>query len=337
MHKQNFVSLLYLHSIINSLKTNLMKKLLLSSITLLFCISIMAQNSINLKMNLEKNKVYRFKSFSAQTITQTINGNQQTTDSKVDYTLSLKVIDITTDFMITEVHLDTMKTNTNAMGKSIIVSSATEADIKSKEMADVMSCIMNRLSKNAIYAKIDYTGRVAEIVNEKMLSDVVMKDTSSITLTGPTRSGIKKQIESMISDKTLKTTIEMFTYHLSGKQVAVGDIWNINVTTNSGGMSLDINTKYHLDGITGNSANITVEADIKTTPNADPIVSGGAKITYDDLKGLSKSTMVIDIRTGLVTEDKAKTHIAGNLAISGPGFSMTMPMDINGESKVIAL
>jgi hypothetical protein len=314
-----------------------MKKLLLSSIAILFCISIIAQNSVNLKMNLEKNKVYRFKSYSAQTVTQTINGNQQTTDTRVDYTLSLKVIDATADFMISEVHVDTMKTNTNAMGKSIIVSSTSEADIKSKEMTDVMSCILNRLSKNAVYAKMDYNGRVAEVVNAKMLSDVIMKDTSSITLTGPTRSAVKKQIESMISDKTLKTTIEMFTYHLPGKQVAAGDIWNINVTTNSGGMSLDINTKYHLDGVTGNNANITVEADIKTSANADPIVSGGAKVTYDDLKGLSKSTMVLDIRTGLVTEDKAKTHIAGNLGISAPGVSMTMPMDISGESKVVVL
>jgi hypothetical protein len=314
-----------------------MKKFLLSSIAILFCISIMAQNNVNLKMNLEKNKVYRFKSYSAQTITQTINGNQQTTDTKVDYTLSLKVIDATTDFMISEVHIDTMKTNTNAMGKSIIINSANAADIKSKEMADVMSCILNRLSNNALYAKIDYTGRVAEIVNAKMLSDVILKDTSSITLTGPTRSAIKKQIESLISDKTLKTTIEMFTYHLPGKQVNVGDIWNINANTNSGGMSLDINTKYHLDGLSGNNANITVEADIKAAANADPIISGPAKVTYDDLKGLSKSTMVIDTTTGLVTEDKAKTHIAGNLGISAPGVSMTMPMDINGESKVIAL
>jgi len=314
-----------------------MKKIFLLCIAVLFCISIMAQNTANLKLNLEKNKVYRFKSYSTQTITQTINGNQQITDSKVDYTVSLKVIDATADFMISEVHIDTMKTNTNAMGKSIIVSSASEADIKSKEMADVMSCILNRLSKNAMYCKIDYTGKVVEVVNAKMLSDVIMKDTSSMTLTGPTRSAVKKQLESLISDKTLKTTIEMFTYHLPGKQVTVGDSWNVNVTTNSGGMSLDINTRYHLDGITVNAANLTVEAEIKATENADPIVSGGAKVTYDDLKGLSKSTMILDIRTGLITEDKAKTHIAGNLGINAPGVSMTIPMDINGESKVIAL
>jgi hypothetical protein len=102
-------------------------------------------------------------------------------------------------------------------------------------------------------------------------------------------------------------------------------------------MMLDILTTYHLDGLNGNNADITVESNIKAADNADPIESGGVKVTYDDLKGLSKSTMVIDIRTGLMVEDKAKTHITGNLGVSGPGFSMQIPMDINGESKVIAL
>ena len=129
----------------------------------------------------------------------------------------------------------------------------------------------------------------------------------------------------------------MFTYYLPGKQVSPGDNWNVTLKTNSGGMTLDIITDYHLDGVNGNAANITAESNIKAPENAAPMESGGAKITYDDIKGLSKSTMVIDIRTGLLIEDKAKTHITGNLGVSLPGMSMQIPMDINGTSKVIAL
>jgi hypothetical protein len=314
-----------------------MKKIFLSCIAVLFCISIVAQNTANLKMNLEKNKVYRLKSVSEQAITQTVNGVQQATDSKVDYTLSLKMIDATSDFMITEVHFDTLITNTNTMGKMVIISSVNEGDIKSAEIADVMSCIMNRLSKNALYVKMDFTGRPIEIVNAKMLSDIILKDTSSITLTGPTAAAVKKQLISSVSDNDLKTMIEMFTWCLPGRQISAGDNWNVTQKMNSGGMMLDIMTTYHLDGLNGNNANITAESNIKATENAAPIESGGAKVTYDDIKGLSKSSMVIDIRTGLITEDTGKTHITGNLDISAPGFSMKMPMDINGESKVIAL
>jgi hypothetical protein len=184
---------------------------------------------------------------------------------------------------------------------------------------------------------MDFAGKVLEIVNSKMLSDVIMKDTSAITLTGMIGSGVKTQIKNTVSDNTLKTMVEAFTHYLPGKQVSTGDNWNVTVQVNSGGMALDVITGYHLDGINGNNANITAESNIKASENADPMVAGGAKITYDDIKGLSKSNMVIDIRTGLLIEDKAKTHTAGNLGISAPGMSMQIPMDINGESKVIAL
>lgn len=314
-----------------------MKKILVSCIAVLLTVTIMAQNNASLKMNLEKNKVYRFSSLSDQTITQTINGNQQTTDTKVIHALSLKMIDATADFMIAEIRIDTMKSITNAMGKTIITNSVTEGNPKSTNMQDILSAYSNRLTRNALYVKMDYSGKVVEIVNRKMLSDVIMKDTSSIAMTGMEGKAVKKQIEGMISEMTLKTTIEMFTYHLPGKQVALGDSWDLSVNTNSGGMSLDINTKYHLNGITGNSAKLTVESDIRASANAEPIISGPAKVTYDDLKGLSKSSMELDLLTGLIIEEKAKTHISGNLGISGPGFSMTMPMDINGESKVIAI
>jgi Family of unknown function (DUF6263) len=314
-----------------------MKKILLLFTAVLFGISLVAQTTANLKMNLEKNKVYRFKSVSEQVITQTVNGVQQTTESKVNYALSLKMLDATSDFMITEVHIDTLSTNTNAMGKVTTMSSAVEGDIKSEKTADIISCIMNRLSKNALYVKMDFAGKPFEIVNSKMLSDLITKDTSSITLTGPVAAAVKKEITNMISDNSLKTMINMFTWYLPGKEVSTGDTWKITQQMNSGGMMLDIVTTYHLDGLNGNIANITVESDIKAAENAVPIESGGAKVTYNDLKGLSKSNMVIEISTGLLVEDRAKTHIAGNLGISAPGFSMQMPMDINGESKVIAL
>jgi hypothetical protein len=247
------------------------------------------------------------------------------------------MIDATADFMITEVRFDTLITNTNTMGKTINISSAREADIKSTESADVMSSIMNRLSKNALYIKMDFTGRVIEIVNSKMLSDLIMKDTSSIALTGPMASAVKAQIKNMVSDNSLKTMVEMFTYYLPGKQIATGDNWSVTLATNSGGMTLDIMTSYHLDGINGNAANITAESNIKAAENAAPMESGGAKITYDDLKGLSKSNMVIDIRTGLAIENNSKTHITGNLGVSVPGMNMQIPMDIDSVSKVIAL
>jgi hypothetical protein len=314
-----------------------MKKLLLSSLVFAFILPVMAQNSVNLRMNLEKNKVYRLRSVSEQTVTQTINGNQQSVDSKVNYTISLKMIDATKDFMITEVHFDTLVTNTNSMGKLITISSLNEGDLKSSEMGDIMSCIMNRLSKNAVYVKMDYTGRPVEVVNAKMLSDLILKDTSTITLKGIMRQTVKAQAVNAISDNSLKTMISMFTWFLPGKEVAAGEDWKVTQQSSSGGMSLDIVTSYHLVAVNGNMATVAAESSIHAAENALPIESGGAKVTYDNLQGLSKANMKIDLTTGLISSDEAKSHIAGNLGITAPGLTMQMPMDINGQTKVRAL
>jgi len=75
------------------------------------------QNSTDLRLNPEKNKVYRLRSSTEQTIVQTVNGNQQTIESETSYTISLKMVDATAAFIVAEVRFDTIATKTNTMGK----------------------------------------------------------------------------------------------------------------------------------------------------------------------------------------------------------------------------
>lgn len=300
-------------------------------------VTVMAQDSATLKLNPEKNKVYRLKSVSEQTVSQTVNGNLQNVDSKVEYTMSVKMIDMTPDLLVTEIRFDTIDTETNAMGKMVTISSTLEGDIKSSETSDIMSFIMNRLSQASLFVKMDFTGRPIEIINSKMVSDMVLKDTGLISLTGPMAEAIKAQIATTVSNENLKTMIGTFTWCLPGRQVSTGDKWDVTQEMNAGGMNLDIITTYRLDAIDGNFAMITAESRIKASDNAAPIQTGGATVTYGNLNGLGKSNMVIDINTGLIAEDNVKTRISGNLDVSAPGFSMQIPLDINGESKVSAL
>lgn len=314
-----------------------MKKIFLSFTAALCIIPLMAQQKADLRLNPEKNKLYRLKSVSEQTISQTINGNQQTTESKVEYSISMKMLDSTPEFIVAEVRFDTIMNYTNTMGKVSAVSSAARGDIKSSVTEDVMSYIMNRLCSNAIFIKIDLSGKPLEVINAKMLSDMILKDTASMTLTEPLAAAVKAQIVSTVGSDNLKTMIGGFTWLLPAKQVAVGDVWVANEQLNSGGMMLAVTTNSRLESLTGNKAGITAESKIKAVENAAPIISGGATVTYDNLAGVSKSNMVVDTRTGLVIENKSKTRISGNLGINGPGFSMQMPMDINGETRITAL
>jgi hypothetical protein len=314
-----------------------MKRILLLTAVILIGVTVMAQNSATLKLNPEKNKVYRFKSVSEQTVSQTVSGNTQNVETSVDYAMSLKMIDATPELLVAEIRFDTVITKTNSMGKLININSTVEGDVKSSETADIMSYFMNRLSKAALFVKMDYAGRPIEIINSKMVSDMVLKDTGLITLTGPVAAALKTQIAGSVSVESLKTMIGTFTWCLPARQISVGEKWDVTQDMNAGGMNLNIITTYRLDGIEGDLARVTAESQFKAPENAPPMQSGGATINYGNLKGLGKSNMVIDIRTGLIAEDNVKNRISGNLDVSAPGFSMQIPLDINGESKVRAL
>ncbi|HOK26331.1 MAG TPA: DUF6263 family protein [Bacteroidales bacterium] len=314
-----------------------MKKILLPVLSFVFILPVIAQQSVNLRLNPEKNKTYRLRSVSHQTVLQTVSGNQQTVESDVIYSFSLKMLDATPEFMVAEVHFDTLITKTNTMGRVETISSADEGDIKSSEASKVMSYIMNKLSKNAVFVKLNYAGQPLEIINAKILSDLILKDTASITLSEPAASALKTQIINTVSENNLKTMIKNFTWHLPAAQVSKGTEWKIYDQINSGGMLLMVSSKFRLEGLNGNNALITVESEIKVPENAPPIKSAGATVTYNSLTGMGKSNMVVDTETGLLVENKTQTRITGNLSISAPGFSMEMPMDINGETVVRAV
>ncbi|HEX2394445.1 MAG TPA: hypothetical protein VHI78_03820, partial [Bacteroidales bacterium] len=126
-----------------------MKKLFLVFIAFVAVISLQAQT--NLKLNPEKNKIYRFRAVSDQNVSQTVNGVEQNTNVTSTTIIALKMLDATPQFMIIEVRFDTVQTKSNAMGKMVIISSANEGNMASEEASDVMSAVMNRLSKNPLF------------------------------------------------------------------------------------------------------------------------------------------------------------------------------------------
>ena len=327
----------FVYQSLNENNESAMKRIVLISVLTLFCLTAMAQNNASLKLNPEKNKTYRFRFSSEQTTSQTVQGMTQNVESNTNYVVSLKMMDATPDFLVTEIRFDTIEVRSNAMGRTTIMSSAREGDVTSKETSDLLSYFMNKLSKNALFVKIDYAGHVVDIVNAKMLSDIVLKDTASITLTGMMGDALKKQIVNMVSTSSLKNMIEALAWNLPGQEVSTGANWQIIQKMESGGMNLDIVTSYKLDNLKEHVAGITAQSDIKAAANATPLNSGGATVTYDDLKGISKTTLVIDSQTGFPIESSGKTSISGNLGVSAPGMNMQIPLTINGETRIMAL
>jgi hypothetical protein len=308
-----------------------MKKILLLISATILSISVMAQTS-ELKLKLEKNKVYRFKSVSSQNVSQTMNGVEQTTTTNSNSVMSLKMMDMASDLIVAEVKFDTIVTSTNTMGKLSVINSANVGNMASEEAGEVMSVVMNRLSKNALYVKMKPTGEVTEIVNLRMLQDIVLKDTGMIS--AKLAPMLKPQIKNTVEANALMTMINMYTFNLPAKEVKKGEQWNTTVPVNSGGLSLEISTNYKLEDLKGNQAFVKSESSIKAAANAAPLEYPGAKITYESIKGIGKSDMTFDTTTGILTDNITKTSVAGDLNVNAGGMSMQIPMKINGETSV---
>jgi hypothetical protein len=312
-----------------------MKKMLFSVISIFLCFAMSAQTSVNLKLNPEKNKVYRFQSESEQVTSQTVNGMDQTTSTDSRTYLSFKMMDAAQGYIIAEARFDSILTKSNSMGQVVVINSNLEGNMASKEMSDVMSCIMHRICKNPLYVKLEPTGKVADIINLAMLQDLILKDTSLIT--GPMAPAMKMQAVNAVNKDQLKSMIQNFTYLLPAKDVKPGEKWTINDPLNAGGMSLVVNSDYTLQNVSGNSAAIVGESSVKAAENAKPMEFSGAKITYDNIMGLSKSTITVDTSTGFVKENKSKMTMTGNLGVAVQGMNMEIPMKVDSETTVAAI
>lgn len=310
-----------------------MKKILLVFTAIVAAVTLQAQTT--LKLNPEKNKTYRFRSVSDQNISQTVNGVEQNTSVTSTTFVAIKMLDATPQFMVMEVRFDTVHSKSNAMGKMVIINSANSGNMASEEAADVMSAVMNRLSKNPLFVKMDASGKVIEIVNYKMLSDMILKDTALIT--GTAAPVLKTQVINTVSPDALKPMIETFTYNLPAREVREGDSWTLGSPINSGGMELTVQSDYALESINDNNAEISAESSIKASENAKPLNYGGANITYDNLSGIGKSQLTIDTQTGFMRKSSTKMRITGNLNISVQGMNMQIPMLIDSQAEVISL
>jgi hypothetical protein len=58
---------------------------------------------------------------------------------------------------------------------------------------------------------------------------------------------------------------------------------------------------------------------------------------YDELKGMGKSEVVLDVLTGLLIQNNSRTHLAGNLNISVQGMNLQMPMTMDGTTKIVSI
>ena len=305
-----------------------MKTFISLAVLFVFSVSLMAQTA-TLKLNLEQNKTYRVKSTSEQNTTINMGGTPRQAETKSYIMMSLKPVSVSPDFIMADIRFDTIITTVSS--PKMEMNSNKTGNYKSSDFSEAVSYFLNKLSNTTFNIKLAPTGNVIEITNIRTITGDLLKGVDSVQ--GPMSSMVQAQIKMMISETGIKGMIESITAYLPGKQVQVGDKWESHISVSAGGMGLLMGTNYKLKKITGNQAEISAENTMEPA-NQVPVEMNGAEISYD-VRGLGKSTLLVDTKTGWIIKISSKNHNQGNMNIKAQGNDMQMPMEIEGTTEIV--
>jgi hypothetical protein len=260
----------------------------------------------------------------------TVQGMERKTETISTSYFSLKMLDSKPDFFLAEVKFDTIKTKVSMPPMDL--NSAEKGDINSQDPIEVTKCVLNRLSNSTIVAKIAYTGHVQEIMNHAMIEKTVLDGLDSLKGQAAMAKG---QLEGLAKKESLVGMIEGVTAHLPNKEVKKGDKWESSFVSHSGGVGMAFSNSLVLNEIS--KTNATIAGDIIVEPaSAEPTMMNGAEIT-NELRGLGKSTMEVDPKTGWLVSANSKIQLSGNMLVKAPGQDMTIPIETQISSESMAI
>jgi hypothetical protein len=299
-----------------------MKTLISTAIVLIFSVSLMAQTSSNLKLNLEKGKVYKLKNSNRQNIQQSANGQQFNSDVYSGTFMSYKMLKQEKDILFIEFKFDTIESKINSPMFKRETNSAKPA--KSKEYLERM---MNKLSTHKLIAKISTAGKFVGFTNYQSFKDSVMMVMDSVPDTK--RDQVQKQADGVLKESVLQSMIEPFFAYLPDKAVNTGDKWETSLVQTSAMASILTFNSYTLNSIEHNTAKISGTSEIESMPSSDP-----SSQMSTEIKGTSTSDLTVDVSTGLLLKSSIKGHVEGTMTIKNQGNEMKMPMVVDSQSEI---
>ncbi|MDP4210691.1 MAG: DUF6263 family protein [Bacteroidota bacterium] len=300
-----------------------MKTLISLVFVALLGISLMAQTPVNLKLNLEKGKLYTIKSTSKQAIQQSVNGQQYAVNIFSNTVVSYKVLRQENDIMDIELKFDTIATKIS----SPMFNRETNSTKAGKEPIEKL---MNKFSKYKLIAKISTSGKFVDFVNYHKFKDSVMMVLDSVP--AAKKDQAKMQAEGLLKESAIKSMVEPFFAYLPEKAVKIGDTWETSYFRNANNISMLSANSFTLKGVENNEALVSGKSEIESMPpvDASPQMSS-------DLKGTITFDATIDLTTGLALHNTAKGHIEGTNTMKNNGNEMKMPMVVDSQSETIMI
>jgi hypothetical protein len=281
-------------------------------------------SDVKLLYTFKKGDQYDYAQTSKQTIKQTIPGmGDVTTEVNTEGTLLLKVTELTSTGARLEAQYTKLKVQTKSSVVNMNMDSEGSAD-------DMQNKIVKSMMNKPFYYTLTKMGSVEKVEG----AENVYSGLSSLGLDQATLDATKKSMQQTISEKTLKTSLEMGLIQYPENKVKADDTWK-NTANLDLNFSLKLDNTWNLKKIEGDVASIEGDG-LMTTPNKDQIntLPNGFK-SKSDLSGRQAVAGKVNVKSGWPTSVKILSEIKGKMTLMAGNMlpeDMDVPMEITIES-----
>lgn len=303
-------------------------------ITLCILLTGCMQKSVKITFNPKKGDSYKLEIDKNETVVYSINGEKKEVESKVktSYLCHITNIDDNKNSEIKVVFDNINIKNSIPSDQTLVMDFPNNA-----KNTDKLSKIHSVLEGKSFNVKIGEFGKVKQIsgideIAKNVLQELNINDKEK-------EKEIKDIIKNNFGEEELMKAIERITYFYPNKAVKVGDSWNHEIDL-SGNFQIESENEYKLRNSQDGTSEIKIKGDIKNKNEADPIIIGDAKITYEDMKGIESGTISLNEENGLIKREEIENVYSGKIKYSSDNPNMgshSFPVSVNEKITVNVL
>lgn len=274
------------------------------------------QQSVLLKMNLQKGAKYLFTTGTDQSISQEIMGNamqikQQTT---VDYLYD--VLENNAEGL----HIKTTYQRFAIQMQSPQGNHSFDSDARNNEDGPLKN--MGGIVGKSFDMYISPEGKVTKVEGMEQILNTIGGDESTQEL-------LAQQFNDSAFMNMMNTSLHIYP----NKEVKKGESWLKNAQASVAGiMEMNLQNTFTLTDFSDAQANLSVQSNIDLLPSSSGSPLGEVAI---NLKGTQNGNIVVESKSGLITSSKMHQEISGDIGVQGMKIPMTVVSEITLTGKML--
>jgi hypothetical protein len=281
-------------------------------------------NDVKLLYSFKQGDQYDYVQSAKQTIKQTIPGmGDVITEVDTDGALILTVTELTS----MGARLKAEYTKLKVLTKSSVVNVNMDSEGPDTDMQNkIVKSMMNK----PFYYTLSKNGTVEKVEG----AENIYSGLGSLGLDQATLDATKKSMQQMLSEKTMKTSLEMGLIKYPENKIKPNDSWK-NTAELDMNFALKLENTWNLKKVEGDIASIEGDG-IMTTPNVEQVITlpNGFK-SKSDLSGKQAVVGKVSIKSGWPISIKVLSEIKGKMTLLAGNMlpeDMDVPMEITTES-----